>query len=419
MKTFLPGLKHLLLLSILLTCNLLISNTLTAQYLINNDSAFQAGAPNSGRIWGYAFGDFAYKGHSDSLSRGGKAQYTGIPTSRTTFQFRRIYIGYDYNISKKFSAEFLLAMEDNFPAGNPPTSAAASGDLLLDNKIAPYIKYMNVRWKDIWKGTDLVVGQMATPAYSLTVERVWTYRSLERTITDFNGGTPSYDMGAALQGTFDPTTKNYGYYLMVSNGNKAVPENDNFKWFWGDIWAKFLDKRIELHLYSDYERLNWTSTWHHDRNMIKGFAAYTTPQFTVGVEAFVNKLNHDNFATRKSTGVDTISAASKGISVFVRGIFVKDKLRYVVRFDAFNPNTDVNNEMYSKYAGSTTGYNDPTTKQTFFLASLDWTPAKNVHIMPNIWIAHYKTQLTGLTGKINGDQDVVYRLTLFYTFGRS
>ena len=101
---------------------------LKAQYLLNSDSAFKAGAPNSGRIWGYVFGDFYYKSHSDSLNRGGNNQYTGIPKNRNAFQFRRIYLGYDYNISSKFSAELLLAAEDNFPTGNPPGSGSASGD---------------------------------------------------------------------------------------------------------------------------------------------------------------------------------------------------------------------------------------------------------------------------------------------------
>src|SRR5215469_14122789 len=87
-----------------------------AQVFVNNDSAFKANTPNTGRLWGYAFGDFYYKSHSDSLNRGGNNQYTGIPQSRNAFQFRRIYLGYDYNITKKFTAEVLLAAEDNFPA---------------------------------------------------------------------------------------------------------------------------------------------------------------------------------------------------------------------------------------------------------------------------------------------------------------
>ncbi len=86
------------------------------------------------------------------------------------FQFRRIYLGYDYNISKKFSAELLLAAEDNFPPGAPPVGSAAgttttfsagnsTGDLLANQKLTFYIKNMNIRWKGIWKGTDLVVGE--------------------------------------------------------------------------------------------------------------------------------------------------------------------------------------------------------------------------------------------------------------------
>src|ERR1051326_1767470 len=135
-----------------------------AQYLWNSDSAFKAGRANSGRIWGYAFGDYYYKGHTDTLNRGGANQYTGIPKDRNAFQFRRIYLGYDYNITQKFSADLLLATEDNFPAGNPPSSTTASGDLLSNSKLSFYIKLANIRWKNIWKGTDLIVGQQATAA---------------------------------------------------------------------------------------------------------------------------------------------------------------------------------------------------------------------------------------------------------------
>src|ERR1700761_5883937 len=239
-------------------------NAVKAQYLWNNDSAFKAGAANSGRIWGYMFGDYYAKGHADSLGRGGSNQYTGIPSSRSAFQFRRIYLGYDYNISSKFSAELLLAAEDNFPAGNPPSAAAATGDQTLNGKLTFYIKLANIRWKNIWKGTDLVVGQIATPAFPLLTEKIWNYRSIERTIADIRR-TPSYDMGATLQGVFDPNTKNFGYDLMVGNGSSAKPEGDNFKWLYGDVFAYFANKKIVVDLYADYERLNWTPTWHHSR----------------------------------------------------------------------------------------------------------------------------------------------------------
>ena len=118
--------KSLSILTFLLI--MFFSNASNAQYLLNSDSAFKAGSANSGRVWGYAFGDYYYKSHADALNRGGSNQYSGIPEGRNAFAFRRIYLGYDYNISKKFSAELLLAAEDNFPAFNAPSSSAVSGD---------------------------------------------------------------------------------------------------------------------------------------------------------------------------------------------------------------------------------------------------------------------------------------------------
>ena len=398
--------------------------SLQAQYLWNSDSAFKAGSANSGRLWGYVFGDFAYKAHSDSLARGGSNQYTGIPQSRTTFQFRRIYLGYDYNITKKFSAEILLAAEDNFPAGQGTPTAAVTGDQTVNNKLTYYIKLANIRVKNLWKGTDLVIGQVATPAFPLLSERIWAYRSIERTISDIRR-TPSYDMGAALQGHFDAKA-NFGYNVMVGNGTSAKPESDNFKWFYGDVYAMFLDKHLIFDVYADYERLNWTPTWHHSRQMLKGYVAYNTPGFTIGVEGFINNLKADNFATKIAGGVDTLNSKASGISFYVHGNIIKDKLRFIARVDTYKPMNVVDNNTYSKYVGNTGNYNDnsyskattatgdETYKQTFMTIGLDFTPAKNVHFMPNIWYNHYNTQLA----TANGDHDLVYRLTMYYVFGK-
>src|SRR5450631_2436964 len=107
--------KRSIILHFSLICILFVStNSLQAQYLLNSDSAFRAGTPNSGRLWGYVFGDYFHKSHSDSLNRGGANQYSGVKKGTDEFQFRRIYIGYDYNIAKNFSAEFLFAAEDDF-----------------------------------------------------------------------------------------------------------------------------------------------------------------------------------------------------------------------------------------------------------------------------------------------------------------
>jgi hypothetical protein len=414
-----------------------------AQYLWNSDSAYKAGAANSGRIWGYVFGDFYYKGHSDSLNRGGNNQYTGIPKGRNAFQFRRIYLGYDYNISTNFSAELLLAAEDNFTAFNPPSSAVASGDELSNSKETFFIKYADVRWKNIWNGTDLVVGEQGTPAFPLLSEKIWSYRSVERTISDIRR-TPSYDFGAGLQGAFDPKTRNFGYNLLVANGTSDKPASNSFKWFYGDVYAYAFDKKLVFDLYADYQRLNWQPGWHHDRQMIKGYIAYNTPALTIGAEGFINTIRMDTKATKIAGGADTINTVAEGLSLYVHGNIVPGKLRFFARWDGYNPNHKVNSNIYSAYAGisSPNGYNsvayklaysastgtpsaitatinDPTSKEMFITAGLDFTPVKNVHFMPNIWYSHYATQLTGAakTAEPN-NYDLVYRMTFYFVFGK-
>ncbi|MEO6070855.1 MAG: hypothetical protein ABIN57_12570 [Chitinophagaceae bacterium] len=388
---------------------LLVCKPASAQ--TKSDSSFK---PN-GNLWGYSFGDFYYKAHTDALNRGGANQYTGIEKGRNAFQFRRIYLGYNYNIHPKFSAELLLAAEDNIAT----KSGLVSGDLTSNGKFTFFIKYAYIRWKNIWKGTDLVVGQSATPAFSLVEEPIWGYRSIERTISDIRR-MPSYDLGVSLQGKFDPEVGNYGYNLMVANGSGAKPEANKFKHFYGDVFAKFLDKKIVLSLFADYERIKWQQNFHHSRNMVKGFAAYTTPAFTIGVEAFAGRGLQDVVGVRKGTGgilKDTLTLYSKGISTFVRGTLVKDKLAYFARVDNYQPNKKYNENRYDNYDGLTSTY-EPNNNERFATAGLDFTPIKNVHFMPNVWYNQYKSARSDASGSAKKDHDLVYRVTFYYVYGR-
>ena len=375
-----------------------------AQEKAGADSSFKP----SGKLWGYTFGDYYYKAHSDPLNRGGANQYTGIEKGRNAFQLRRVYLGYTYEISPRFSAEVLLAAEDNITTNTGLTS----GDLLGDNKLSFYIKLANLRWKNIWKGTDLVIGQVATPSFSLVTEPVWGYRSVERTVADVRR-TPSFDLGATLQGKFD-SEGNYGFNLMVGNGNGARPENDKFKWFYGDLFAKFLDKRLIVDIYADYQRLNRTATWHHSRNMFKGFIAYTTPAFTVGIESFINHDQKDvvGIGTAKN---DTLSANAEAISAYVKGSIIKEKLGFFARADNYNPDINYDNNQYTAYKGLSGNY-EPNNKELFITAGLDFTPVKNVHFIPNLWYNRYTSNQAGLTGSAYRDHDLVYRLTFYYVY---
>lgn len=403
--------------------------------------------PNTYNIWGYAFMDYYYKAHADTAGtfngsyhgRGGSNQYTGVPQTHNAFQSRRIYLGFDYALNKHFQAEFLLADEDNFNTTNTtastatvggggtgtvsvPAPAVPNGDLLANGKSSFYLKLANIRWHNIWNGTDFVFGQQATPSFPLLTEVVWGYRSIERTVSDIRR-TPSYDFGAGLNGIFDPKTRNFGYDLLVANGTSAKPVGytNNFKWFYGDVWAKLFDKHILLDLYADYYRLNWTPTWHHSRQMVKGYIAYTTPKLTIGVEGFINTMKNDAFL-KSAAGVDTANGVGEALSAYIRGSIIKDKLGFFVRLDKFNPNKNItsgNDANYTKVTGNTSNYYDPTTsgnnvQETFFTAGIDLTPIKNVHIMPNIWYDHYHT----MGNPTPDNHDMVYRMTFYYIYGK-
>ena len=120
-----------------------------------------------------------------------------------------------------------------------------------------------------------------------------------------------------------------------------------------------------------------------------------------------------------------MNSKANAISFYVHGNIVKDKLRFFARVDRYKPMNVVDNNTYSKYVSNTGNYNDnsyrgttsisdQTYKQTFMTAGLDFTPAKNVHFMPNIWYNHYNTQFS----TANGDYDLVWRVTFYYIFGK-
>jgi hypothetical protein len=422
-----------------------VTSPLKAQYLSSSDSAFNAGTPMTGRLWGLVFGDYYYKVHADALNRGGSNQYSGLPQGNNAFQTRRIWLGYDYNFNKNFATEILLAAEDNLPAGTPPSSGSVSGDQLLNNKLAFYIKLANLRIKNLWKGTDMVIGQQSAPAYGIASStRAWNYRSIEKTIADIRR-TPAYDFGLGLQGTFNPKIQNYGYHLLVANGNGAKPANNSYNWLYGEIWANFFNKKLTVDFYTDYYRLDWTDSWRHSRQMLKGFIGYNASSVTFGLEGFVNNLKEDVFATKNNGDIDTLNNVARGISAFVHGDIIKEKLRFFARYDHYTPTDKVNNSLYISYVLNTNNYTDDsyssvatssappvatgdkTYIQDFIILGLDFMPVNNIHIMPNIWYNRYSTQLSNdlnntvngaLANKAKGDNDLVLRITFFYTFGK-
>jgi hypothetical protein len=374
------------------------------------------------RLWGYAFGDLYNDSHADAGGRGAETNYAGVPTYRNAFQFRRIYLGYDYDIDRQFSAEVLLSSEPSANTGVSGATTLSNSDNLVDNKMSFFIKLFDLRWKSVWKGSDLVIGESLTPVTVMLTEKIWGYRSVEKTIADFHK-LNLYDVGVSLQGNFDPVTKNFGYDVMIGNNTQASllsASNANtgfFKAFYGDVYAKFLNQQLIFDLYADYAQTasGTAALSSQSRNMFKGFAAYNTPKITFGVEAYTQNIKNGLTNNISKNGTD---ATVQAISVYSRGAIYKDKVGFFARYDSYNPDADFN--ALNTYTVNTNlaAYN-PFYKEHFITAGLDFTPAKNVHFMPNIWYIQYVDQRDpATTGYIVDDHTIVYRLTFFFTFGK-
>jgi len=349
----------------------------------------------SGKVWGYVFGDYYVKLHADSLNRG-NAQYSGVAKDMNAFEFRRAYLGYDYNISEKFSTELLLAYE---------------GQTLSDNATRTFfLKAANVRWKNFIKNTDLVIGQMATPSFPMMSEKIWGYRSIEKTIADMRKISNSNDVGISIQGKLDDKG-NFGYDLMVGNGSAQKIETDIYKKYYGDVYAKFMDQKIIIDLYADHEETKDLPGYHRSKTAYKLFVAYATDKVTVGVEAFQQMQHNYVVVANSSTDPkpDTTDASTFGLSVFVKGVIIKEKLNFFARYDMYNPDTKFNTDKFY-WSGAS-----PVT-ETFVTAGIDYTPNKNVHIMPNIWYNAYNNRTKNVQGLTKSDNDLVARLTFYYIF---
>lgn len=345
--------------------------------------------PSKGRLYGLMFGDYFYKARADSLGRGGN-QYAGVPAGHNAFRFRRIYLGYRYDFDARFTATLL--MEANQGAGNQ-----TDFDVI--------VKLANIRWRNIFPGSDLLLGRVSTPTYSLT-DKVWSYRSVEKSLADRHG-SPSYDFGLKLEGRIDPAGR-WGYRAMVGDGGNDTGVRDRFKKFYGGIYTTQAGGRLTLDLYADYQRLDWSRGFHHDRSMLKLFAGYAAPKVTVGAEGFLTWLRSDLVRSQGAL-TDTVDAEGLGLSAFVHGPLWGKQLGFFARLDWFDPYTGTAQAPVSFHSLSPAF--DPRNRQWFGTAGLDYAPIPHVHFMPNVWWSRYPQ---GVSGPAAGDW--VYRLTFYFDF---
>jgi len=326
------------------------------------------------KISGYLFGDYFYKVQGDSS--GSTGEYSPYKKDYQAFDIRRVTFSYEHSLSYKFTAGISLEGGNKF---------------LNSGRFTVILKTAFVEWKDIFEGSNLLVGYFATPAYVWGIsEKMWGYRSVEKTISDFRGLTTGVDLGIGLRGSFDKK-KDYGYFVMIGNGTGTKPENNKYKNYFASVNAKVIDY-LNVEAFTEYE----PAAEDKGKLTLKGIIAYQKPDFTIGTEV-VSQV-------RKNSGLNNSDMSIFGISFYAHGTVIKDKINKIpklnafARFDMFDP--DTKQEL--------TGY-----KENFITAGLDYMPIPSVHFMPNIWINLYKDKSSA---NLKKDSDIAARLTFFYIY---
>ncbi len=337
-----------------------------------------------GKFSGYMFGDYYYNVTRDSsfyhtapLNSASGSAAPG-PQAMQAFQFRRIYLTYDNDISERFTARFRIEADQAANASN--------------GKIGVFVKDAYLRWKNIFTGSDLFFGIQPTPAFEIS-EAAWGYRALEKTILDLRGAVSSRDFGISLKGKL---TENgtVNYWAMAANNSGNVPETDKYKRYYAHLQLK-PSNNFQATVYADYKDAARVGAGENGTMTAAIFIGYAEPFiYNINVEGFL--VSQSNAFTPAGGSIG--SKSGMGISFFGSYNIIPE-LALVGRYDYSDPNTN-------------SAANAKGDARNYVIAGLSWKVEKNVSIMPNVIYETYEA----LPGHGEPDPSVTARVTIYYVF---
>lgn len=333
------------------------------------------------KISAFMFGDYFYNVARDTSIASLSNTATNGARDFNGFQFRRIYLTFDGDISPVFTSRFRIE--------------GTTG--------APFIKDASIKWKNIFDGSDMIFGLQPTPAFEHS-EAVWGYRSLEKTILDLRGIVSARDLAVSLRGKIDGAGT-IGYWIMVGNNSGTGAETDKYKRLYAHIDVQ-PTKKLNISVYGDYKmksNINDPASTSTPRatlgnNTLTGalFVGYTEKSlFNIGVETFIQSFANGVVAAGPPASVSDKTAL--GLSLF-GSYSISEAMALVGRFDYFDPNDDANGDV-----------------RNYIVAGLDYKADKKFSIIPNIQLETYENVPTA-TGSRAVDPSVTGRITFFYTF---
>lgn len=327
------------------------------------------------KLSGYVFadayanlaGDPAHR-YSGAGADSGQVNIDGanvIARGLSGFQIRRAYLQLDNDLSAKYSTRVRLEADNR--------------SLTSDGKVGVAVKAAYLQVRNVYSRADLFFGIVTTPAFE-NAEAYWGYRSAEKTIADFRGIAPAADQGAVLKGALD-AKRSLGYVLVLANGPGNKPETNRQKRYGIALPLRWKDLRLEP--YADYEDA-WGGK---DRATYKLFAGCDLPAHSAVGYEWVQYVKHAPAGP---------STKQVGHSLFAR-FAPRPELAAFARVDLWDPDRNAPDRV----------------KQQLWIGGLDWQPARDVHVIPNVEAIQYRREGRGV---VPPHHDLQARLTFHYLF---
>ncbi len=340
--------------------------------------AGMASAQNMPKFSGLFFGDYYYVVNHDAANTVNPTSTLGnaglLQKGMGAFDYRRIYLTTDYDISQDFTSRFRLESD-------PSASSLGAGN--NTGKMSVMVKDAFINWKNVTDGGNIIIGLQGTPQINMA-EGIFGYRSLEKTIEDLHGISASRDLGVSFNQKFSDS---FTGGLLVGNGSSNSVPTNRYKAAY--LYLQFNPmKEFTILLNGQYNGTG-IDVFNRTGDVIVNYA---NSDFSLGAQYFLNGINTAGGATTKKNGLS------------VNGwVGLMSNLRLVLRYDMYTPNGDLKNTttiaVPSPY---------PYSTQSLILGALDWTVEKNVHLMPNVETVSY--------GGSGTTADLLARATFYISF---
>jgi hypothetical protein len=323
-----------------------------AVLLLLSAAAFaQETAPKPVVITGAVFGDYYnVVSHHDPAVEG-----------MNGFWFRRVYLTADRALSEQLSARVRFEMNQ-------------AGDFRTNATLEPFVKDAWVKWRHS-PALDVILGLSPTPTLD-DAERIWGYRSVEKTLLDLHRIYATRDLGVAVAGA----AGRLRYHVQAGNGSGTGSETNEGKRIAGSV-SLLPMKGATVEVYADFEDRPGDT----NRTTFQLLGGIEQERYRAGVQ-----LAHQTRGSSNHIDLGSIFGAYN----------INAKYAVFGRVDRlFDPNPEGDRIPYLPF--------DPTEKATTLIAGLDWKLHKNLSIIPNVEYVKYDD---------DAEDDLLPRITVSFSF---